>query len=601
LKKAYDSVPIGNILYKLDALGIRGKCYQFIKNLYLTSKTSVKIDNQYSESFNIMKRVRQGCPLSPILFNLFINDIFNDCKELGIPLGESRCCGGLFADDIVLCAPSRTKLKKMLKKVNEWAKFNMMNFGINKCATMVIRPDTAPFQNRRDPTFHLAGQPIPITKCYTYLGIPFDKSLSLKPIIKLLNTKVFKALFSVCNFLSNSKIPIPYKKIIINSYLFSKVSYFAPLLGSNKIKTNHTQKLINKGLRWIAGLHKAKSFITVYSISKDLNIPPLSAKCALSQVKCFEKWKDSNCIISYLVNNIPKSRKYTWTKESRTLKRKLEKIGRNDNVIKNFYWKRDMKINSIKAEFYDENKFEETSDFIKLCYEYPELSYGFYWLLRARSGYRLDAKVAKAAKIIDQVCPNFCPCCKSNKQWIKHWLIECPSFNPIRSKFNDKILFLYNAFNRGNLTNDNVNSNNDNSNSNNSYSINNYNNISNSNFSNSNISNFCNSFENNVYVDSSVCEKVFNFLLGGRSINNSTREWKDLLKCQMKSGAYSDTPFLVVTAALLQSIIPIAIGQQWSLFNRFKSNSTTKSVNAEETVRQASRASATNEDHNFVS
>jgi len=71
----------------------------------------------------------------------------------------------------------------------------------------------------------------------------------------------------------------------------------------------------------------------------------------------------------------------------------------------------------------------------------------------------------------------------------------------------------------------------------------------------------------------------------------------------MKSGAYSDTPFLVVTAALLQSIIPIAIGQQWSLFNRFKSNrtTTTKSVNAEEAVRQASRASATNEDHNFVS
>jgi len=46
----------------------------------------------------------------------------------------------------------------------------------------------------------------------------------------------------------------------------------------------------------------------------------------------------------------------------------------------------------------------------------------------------------------------------------------------------------------------------------------------------------------------------------------------------------------------------IAIGQQWSLFNKFKSNPTTAmSVNAEETVRQASRASATNEDHNFVS
>ena len=56
LKKAYNSVPIGNILYKLDTLGIRGKCYQFIKNLYLTSKASVKIDDQYSESFNYYER-----------------------------------------------------------------------------------------------------------------------------------------------------------------------------------------------------------------------------------------------------------------------------------------------------------------------------------------------------------------------------------------------------------------------------------------------------------------------------------------------------------------------------------------------------------------
>ena len=39
-----------------------------------------------------------------------------------------------------------------------------------------------------------------------------------------------------------------------------------------------------------------------------------------------------------------------------------------------------------------------------------------------------------------------------------------------------------------------------------------------------------------------------------------TREWEDLFKCQMKLGAFSDTLFLVVTAALLQSIIPIAIG-----------------------------------------
>ena len=147
-------------------------------------------------------------------------------------------------------------------------------------------------------------------------------------------------------------------------------------------------------------------------------------------------------------------------------------------------------------------------------------------------------ELLKLAKIIDQMCPNYCPCCKSNKQWIRQWLIDCPFFNHIRSKVNDKILFLYNTFNCGNLTYDIAISNNDNSNSNNSNSNSNSNSInSNSNYNYSNISNNIisndsNSIENNVYVDSSVCEKVFNFLLGGRRINISTREWKDLFKCR---------------------------------------------------------------------
>jgi len=119
------------------------------------------------------------------------------------------------------------------------------------------------------------------------------------------------------------------------------------------------------------------------------------------------------------------------------------------------------------------------------------------WISWYFIGYRLDARIAKATKIIDQLCPNFWPCCKSNKQWIRHWLIDCPFFNHIRSKVNDKILFLYNAFNRGNLTNDIVNSNNDNRNSNNSNSNNSNSNNSNSNNSNSNNSNSNNSNSNN--------------------------------------------------------------------------------------------------------
>ena len=174
LKKAYDSVPIYNILTKLFRLGIRGKSYKFLENLYLSSKACVKKDNQYSETFNIMRGVRQGCPLSPILFNLFINDVFNDCENFGVKVGTIPCCGGLFADDIVLCAPEKKYLDKLLDRVNQWAINNHMTFGINKCATMVVRPDS--FKGGRDPTHYLGNKKIPIVKCYTYLGILFDNA-----------------------------------------------------------------------------------------------------------------------------------------------------------------------------------------------------------------------------------------------------------------------------------------------------------------------------------------------------------------------------------------------------------------------------------------
>jgi len=54
------------------------------------------------------------------------------------------------------------------------AMYNNMTFGINKCATIVVRSDLTQNRYKRDPTFYLAGQPLPITDCYTYLGIPFE-------------------------------------------------------------------------------------------------------------------------------------------------------------------------------------------------------------------------------------------------------------------------------------------------------------------------------------------------------------------------------------------------------------------------------------------
>ena len=100
-----------------------------------------------------------------------------------------------------------------------------------------------------------------------------------------------------------------------------------------------------------------------------------------------------------------------------------------------------------------------------------------------------------------------------------------------------------------------------------------------------------------------MCYWVYNFLLGGRDTDiidlNYKKEWVILFKNQNIIGDYSKTPFLVRSVALLTEIMPRAITRQGLLFWKYK-RKLTRSVNAENTVRQASRANASEgEDHNF--
>ena len=77
-RKAFDTVPHSAMLLKLSSAGVGGKLYSIIADLYANSSARVRVEpGQFTESFMIERGVRQGCPLSPILFTIFINDIFS--------------------------------------------------------------------------------------------------------------------------------------------------------------------------------------------------------------------------------------------------------------------------------------------------------------------------------------------------------------------------------------------------------------------------------------------------------------------------------------------------------------------------------------------
>ena len=130
------------------------------------------------------------------------------------------------------------------------------------------------------------------------------------------------------------------KKYVLISFILSLVIYYAPLFGSNKSRCSKAQKLINRGLYWSYGFNSRNSYVSLYDITRELRILPLSAICAISQLSCFRKWKNSSYIINHLTNNIPTMSHYSWTKESRTLNKKFNNILSvkritkfNDNIL----------------------------------------------------------------------------------------------------------------------------------------------------------------------------------------------------------------------------------------------------------------------------
>eukprot|EP00112_Aurelia_sp_Birch-Aquarium-sp1_P006119 Seg1683.7 transcript_id=Seg1683.7/GoldUCD/mRNA.D3Y31 product="LINE-1 reverse transcriptase" protein_id=Seg1683.7/GoldUCD/D3Y31 len=78
---------------------------RLIQNLYWNQTASIKLEDGESDSFKIKRGVRQGCILSPKLFNLYTEDIFKEADKLpGVNIGGRNITNLRYADDTALIA-----------------------------------------------------------------------------------------------------------------------------------------------------------------------------------------------------------------------------------------------------------------------------------------------------------------------------------------------------------------------------------------------------------------------------------------------------------------------------------------------------------------
>ena len=127
LKKAYDSVWRDGLFYKLQKLGIDKKTTNIIENMYKNTSTSIIYKNQLLPKILVTKGLKQGDNLSPILFNLYINDLpeyISQGKTDPVYLMNQEVNCLMWADDLILLSRSPEGLQKCVKNLTEYCQEN---------------------------------------------------------------------------------------------------------------------------------------------------------------------------------------------------------------------------------------------------------------------------------------------------------------------------------------------------------------------------------------------------------------------------------------------------------------------------------------------
>jgi retron-type reverse transcriptase len=105
-EKAFDKIQHHFMIKALKELGIEGKYLNILKALYDKLTASIILIGEKLKSLPLKSRTRQGCPLSPLLFNIvleFLARAIGQEKGIkGIQIGKEIVKISLFADDMIL-------------------------------------------------------------------------------------------------------------------------------------------------------------------------------------------------------------------------------------------------------------------------------------------------------------------------------------------------------------------------------------------------------------------------------------------------------------------------------------------------------------------
>ena len=177
LEKAYDRVWRAGLWEALKQYGVQGRLLRAVQGLYQDSEAAVKVGEETTEWFKVQRGVRQGCPMSPWLFNIYLDMVVKEALPLFKREASLTTCQiqlTMFADDTVLLAESEEDLKWNVEKLHEALKRHKLQVNWSKSNTMIFS---------RAPTecnLEIEGERVQNVKETVYLGVKLSEDGKLE-------------------------------------------------------------------------------------------------------------------------------------------------------------------------------------------------------------------------------------------------------------------------------------------------------------------------------------------------------------------------------------------------------------------------------------
>ena len=169
---------------------------------------AVKSGNSITDVFKFTKGARQGCPLRPILSNLYVNDTFdriNKSTHTDVVIYENTIANALmYADDLILISHSQEGLQNQIDILNDYC-LNW-NLAINTKKTKVLVFNRG--NKLLKANIHLNNVLLENVKSFKYLRFSISaKNCSFSKPLEDLSMKANRAIFSINNKFKLSKLP----------------------------------------------------------------------------------------------------------------------------------------------------------------------------------------------------------------------------------------------------------------------------------------------------------------------------------------------------------------------------------------------------------